>query len=165
MNIINVFFVFALGAITGKILEFFWRLAHERKIISFGFCYGPYLPIYGAGTTILYVISLTSLPVWSKLILFPVTCTILELLVGLFLLQWNKRLWDYSQKKWNYKGVISAFHSFIWFLLGIMFYYSCFPLLLQIESMFQQDTLITLLGGFYIIMGIDVFFSLKAFKK
>ena len=161
MNLFNLFFVFALGAIIGWILEFFWRLIQERKRTPFGFCYGPYLPIYGFGTAAFYIISLIQIPVWSKLILFPLTSTILELATGLLLLKFNTKLWDYSQEKWNYKGVISAFHCFLWVLLGIIFYYVLFPIILIIENSFQHIAPITLLLIFYIIFCIDVFFSVN----
>jgi len=165
MNAHILVFIFAFGSVIGWVLEFFWRFVQEKKIPHFGFCYGPYLPIYGIGTMLLYIISLTQIPLWSKFILFPVACTGLELVVGLFFLKLDKKLWDYSERRWNYKGVISAFHCFAWFFLGITFYYGLFPYFVHIPALLQNSISWPVLGTFYVAFSIDVIFSIYHIRK
>lgn len=48
------------------------------------------------------------------------TITMVELLFGILFFKITKlRLWDYSDKKLNFKGFICLSHSFFWFLLGL----------------------------------------------
>ena len=64
MNILLVIaFLFFVGAMLGWVLEFLFRnlISHSgpraRHFINPGFCKGPYLPIYGVGLTVLFLIA------------------------------------------------------------------------------------------------------------
>ena len=67
-------FLFFIGSVSGWVIELFFRrfisLANpERKWINPGFCTGPYLPLYGFGLCILYLIA--SLESFSPVGNFP----------------------------------------------------------------------------------------------
>lgn len=54
-------FLFFVGSVAGWVLELFFRrflsdANPERKWINPGFCTGPYLPLYGVGLCVLYLI-------------------------------------------------------------------------------------------------------------
>ena len=70
-----------MGAVFGWVLEvlyrrFFSNANPERKWINPGFCTGPYLPIYGFGLCLMYLIAslegwnLIESPFWNKAALF-----------------------------------------------------------------------------------------------
>ena len=55
-------YLFFIGSVCGWCLEvlfrrFFSRANPERKWINPGFCTGPYLPLYGFGLCLLYLIA------------------------------------------------------------------------------------------------------------
>lgn len=55
-------FLFCIGSLAGWVLEVFYRRFFssanpERKWINPGFCTGPYLPLYGSGLCILYLLA------------------------------------------------------------------------------------------------------------
>ena len=139
MNILLVIaFLFFVGAMLGWVLEFLFRnlISHSgpraRHFINPGFCKGPYLPIYGVGLTVLFLIAymetrgIVEATLTNELILFAsmaVTMTLIEFVGGLFLLKvLNIRLWDYSDRWGNVMGLICPLFSLIWALLGAVYY-------------------------------------------
>ena len=63
MNIALVLaFLFYIGSSVGWILELFYRrIVSTKKWINPGFLTGPYLPIYGIGLCMLFLLSLADL--------------------------------------------------------------------------------------------------------
>ena len=63
MNLLLVLaYLFFLGSVFGWVLELFFRKFFsgsnpEHKWINPGFCVGPYLPLYGSGLCILYLLA------------------------------------------------------------------------------------------------------------
>ena len=99
---LSLAFLFFIGSVAGWILELFFRRFFssanpERKWINPGFCTGPYLPLYGCGLCILYLIArLEDLhwianPFWNKILLFAfmaVCMTVIEYIAGIFCLKY-----------------------------------------------------------------------------
>ena len=74
-------FLFFVGSVSGWVLElifrrFFSSANPERKWINPGFCTGPYVPLYGCGLCIMFlIVSLEQYhfidePFWNKAVLF-----------------------------------------------------------------------------------------------
>ena len=115
MNIIvRLLFIFEICATAGWCLEVVYRSLKEKRFVNPGFLNGCYLPIYGIGGTILffaceYLLSFST--IYENLIcIFLISClgmTFIELVGGLIIIkQFNLRLWDYSDNKWNYKNCL-----------------------------------------------------------
>jgi len=134
--------LFFVGSVTGWVIELFFRRFFsaanpEKKWINPGFCTGPYLPLYGNGLCILFLVAmleklhLFGSEVLNKLVLFllmTVMMTAIEYLAGVVLLRVAKvRLWDYSKEKRNIKGIICPKFSFFWGLLGALYYFLVHP--------------------------------------
>lgn len=115
-------FLFYIGSSLGWVLELFFRRFisgnnPERKWINPGFMVGPYVPLYGTGLCILYLVSRLSEsrqianPVWNHiamLVLMAAAMTAIEYIAGILLLKvMNARLWDYSRRWGNVNGLIS----------------------------------------------------------
>ena len=140
MNIfLTLAYLFFIGSLLGWCLELLWRnlMLKKDKWINPGFCTGPYLPIYGFGLCVLYLLAslenyewITN-PFWNKAVLFlamAVGMTLIEYVAGLFCLKFLKvRLWDYSNLWGNVQGIICPAFSAAWAVLGALYYFLIHP--------------------------------------
>lgn len=160
INIIKYLFLFASGAMIGWCIELVFRrfFGKARKWINPGFLSGPYLPIYGTGVVVMYIICEFSMPLYAKLLTIFVTMTLVELVTGLFFLnKYNIRLWDYSKRFMNYKGVVCPLFSLFWALLGVFFYFVIYPYFYsKITMIYNHLELSLFIGVFYGVFMVDL---------
>lgn len=133
-------YLFFIGSVLGWVLELLYRNITQRpeKLVNPGFCTGPYLPIYGFGLCVLYLLAslekfnLLSSPFWNKVMLFvsmAIGMTLIEYIAGVFCLKFLKvRLWDYSDLWGNIQGIICPLFSFFWAILGALYYFLIHPI-------------------------------------
>ncbi len=154
MFIFDFMTIFAAGTLAGWILELIYRtLFSQKKLVNPGFLSGPYLPIYGFGFIFLYLLSIPDIPLYLRIPLFLAGTTILELITGEFFLRFfNLRLWDYTNRRLNYKGLICPRFTVYWTILSLLFYYIIYPKLIILI------TLIT--GNGYSYWGIGFYYGL-----
>lgn len=141
--LLTLAYLFFIGSVLGWVMELLFRnlTAGSKKWVNPGFCTGPYLPIYGFGLCILYLLAmleqyhLISDPVWNRVVLFiamALCMTLIEYLAGVFCLKFLKvRLWDYSDMWGNIQGIICPLFSFFWALLGAVYYFLIHPHILN----------------------------------
>lgn len=113
--------LFFLAAFTGWLWEMGIYLVTEHALINRGTFYGPYLPIYGVGGILLWLL-LQRFHERKLLTLFlsAVVCSALEYGTGAFLeWKWGMRWWDYSGHFMNLNGHICLL-SVVGFGLGGM---------------------------------------------
>ena len=96
--------------------------AKKQQWINRGFMHGPFLPIYGSGAVMMLVVSA---PYQDNLVLTFVSgmigATLLELVTGILMEALFKvRYWDYSSKKFNYRGYICLGSSLAWGVFTIL---------------------------------------------
>lgn len=131
-------FLFYCGAIMGWCIEFIFRnlISHKgprgKYFINPGLCKGPWLPIYGVGVAVMFLITwnvTTKLTVDSPIghviviLSIAITMVLIELIGGLFLLKvLNLRLWDYRNQKGNFMGVICPKFTLVWAGAGAAYY-------------------------------------------
>lgn len=163
--LLTLAFLFCVGSILGWILELLYRNLTRRpeKPINPGFCTGPYLPIYGIGLCVLYLLAsleqfnLIANSFWNKAVLFlamAVGMTLVEYIAGLFMLKYFKvRLWDYSDIKGNIQGIICPIFSLAWSVLGAVYYFLVHPYILDGLRWLSQN----LAFSFFIGMFFGVF--------
>ena len=118
-------FFFFFYSLVGWIWETFYVSVMEKKFENRGFMKGPFLPIYGAGATMILV---CTLPVRRNPVLVfflgMTGATVLELVTGIIMEKLFKiKYWDYSNEKINFKGHISVRSSLLWGAasLGMMY--------------------------------------------
>ncbi|MBR0208046.1 MAG: putative ABC transporter permease [Oscillospiraceae bacterium] len=180
-------YLFFIGSVFGWVLELFFRRFFstsnpERKWINPGFCTGPYLPIYGSGLCVLYLLASLG-DRWSagssapgRLLLFALmalSMTAIEYFAGLALLKWAKlRLWDYSDCRGNVRGLICPRFSFYWAVLGALYYFLVHPHVLRaLDWLAHNLTFSFVIGWFFGVFTLDVAYSahlaahLKAFAE
>lgn len=164
-------FIFFIGSICGYILELFYRRIAGGKWINPGFLLGPYLPIYGFGLCILTVIYLLfyklNVSFILIILLMGICMTIIELIGGLcFLKTGGVKLWDYSDRKWNYKGIICPLFSCIWTLISAFYYFFIGDKILKVLSWFNNNQSFSfVLGIFFGVIIIDLVCSTNILIK
>ena len=180
-------YLFFIGSVFGWVLELFFRKFFsssnpEHKWINPGFCTGPYLPIYGCGLCVLYLLASlgerwdAGSSVGGRLLLFllmALSMTAIEYLAGLALLKWAKlRLWDYSDCRGNVQGLICPLFSFFWAALGAVYYFLVHPHVLQALDWLAHNLAFSfVIGWFFGVFTLDVTYSahlvsrLKAFAE
>lgn len=101
-------FYFFTASLCGFLWEVLIFLVREGHFRNRGFLYGPWLPVYGSGAVLLYLLlnKIKRQPV--KAFLYSLLIgTSLELLIGWVLdYFWELRYWDYSDSFLNFRGYI-----------------------------------------------------------
>ncbi len=174
-------FLFFIGSVAGWLLEvvfrrFFSRANPEHKWINPGFCTGPYVPLYGVGLCILYLIALLegegwiSDPIWNRVVLFAamaVAMTAIEYIAGILVLKIAKvRLWDYSREWGNFQGIICPKFSFFWAVLGAVYYFLIHPYILEALDWLARNLAFSfVIGMFFGIFILDVAHSVQMVNR
>ena len=179
--LLELAFLFFIGSVLGWGLEvlfrrFLSRANPERKWINPGFCTGPYLPLYGVGLCLLYLIAslenwnLIKNPQVNKLALFlamAVCMTVIEYIAGLIALKVGKvRLWDYSREWGNIQGTICPKFSLAWAALGALYYFLVHPHILDALHWLAQNLAFSFVIGFFFgVFSLDVAHSVQLVAK
>lgn len=180
-------YLFFLGSLFGWVLElvfrkFFSKANPEHRWINPGFCVGPYVPLYGSGLCILYLLAaLGDSTGWEdsiggRALLFlvmAVSMTAIEYIAGVGLLKIAKvRLWDYSMMRGNVNGLICPLFSFFWAILGAVYYFLVHPHILDALRWLANNLAFSfVIGYFFGVFTIDLAYSihlvarLKAFAE
>lgn len=174
-------FLFFIGSVAGWILEVLFRrfissANPERKWINPGFCTGPYVPLYGFGLSLLYLIAsvekinLIHNSLWNRIVLFAamaVCMTLIEYIAGVLSLKIMKvRLWDYSNEWGNIQGIICPKFSLIWAVLGAMYYFFIHPHIIGAINWLSNNLAFSfVIGLFFGVFFIDVAHSIQLVAK
>lgn len=180
-------FLFFIGSMFGWCLElvfrkFFSSANPNHKWINPGFLVGPYVPLYGFGLCILYLIAEaekfrfignTAADKALLFIIMAICMTVIEYIAGILLLKiFNVRLWDYSKEWANLNGLICPKFSFFWALLGAFYYFAIHSHILNALNWLSQNLVFSfVIGMFYGIFIIDFSYStnlavkIKSFAK
>lgn len=156
-------FLFIVGCFGGWLLELvFRRLFTVKKWVNPGFMKGPWLPLYGFGVIVMFVISflfIHSFPnsvhfynplgglfgrdyksgatAWDlvPISLMWIGMVTLEFVAGLIFIKGFKvKLWDYSNMKGNILGIICPVFNILWLLVAVIFYYALDPFIYVLST-------------------------------
>lgn len=177
MNILlKLAFLFYVGSTIGWLIELFYRrLVSSKKWINPGFLTGPYLPIYGFGLCILYLVS--SIPIKisdnyiiqdiSIIILMTVAMTAIEYVAGkIFIKILNVKLWDYSDRLGNIESIICPLYSAMWGIVGAIYYFFIHKKIINALEWFSNNLAFSFVIGFFFgFMVVDLAHSLKLAVK
>lgn len=175
---LNFAFLFFVGCEFGWVLELFFRRAVSKShtFINPGFLAGPYLPIYGFGLMCLYFLSerLMFLPASPAIlknfiifVLLMLALTFIEYIAGVIFIDiLHVKLWDYSQNRFNIKGIVCPLFSFFWGVLGSVYYFLIHPYILGALHWFSENTAFSFfIGMFFGIFFVDVCYSFHIVAK
>lgn len=174
-------YLFFLGSLFGWGLEvlfrkFFSASNPEHRWINPGFCVGPYVPIYGFGLCILYLLAemggktgIEASAAGRGILFFcmAVSMTVIEYTAGILLLKIAKvRLWDYSMLWGNIDGLICPLFSFFWALLGAVYYFLIHSYILEaLHWLTNNLTFSFVIGFFFGVFTIDVAYSVQLVSR
>ena len=173
-------YLFFIGSTLGWVAELLYRrflsgANPERKWINPGFCVGPYVPLYGFGLCILYL--LASLgerngvdTVGEKLLLFAgmaLSMTVIEYIAGIVSLKFmHIRLWDYSSQWGNIQGLICPQFSLIWAAASAGYYFLVHPYILNALRWLSENLAFSfVIGYFFGVFTIDLVYSAKLVSR
>ncbi len=167
-------FLFFIGSSLGWVLELLYRNLNGKgdKWINPGFCTGPYVPLYGVGLCILYLLaSLEKYDMFNNLVLnktvlfvaMAIGMTAIEYIAGIVCLKFfNVRLWDYSDFPGNIQGIICPQFSLVWSLLGAVYYFFIHEHILDaLEWLAGNLAFSFVIGLFFGVFSVDVANSTK----
>ena len=179
--LMNLAFLFFIGSVTGWIIELLFRRFisssnPERKWINPGFCTGPYLPLYGSGLCVMYLLSsleeknIIPDPAWNKIVLLlgmALCITAIEYIAGILTLKVAKvRLWDYRTEWGNVNGIICPKFSAVWTVLCALYLFLLHRHVLAALVWFSDHSAFSfLIGVFYGVFVIDVIHSVELVAK
>lgn len=171
MNLFLCFvFIFFIGSLSGWVIELIFRRIVHKTWVNPGFLIGPYLPIYGFGlcalTAIYLLVYKIELPDVFIIILMGVVMTFIEFVGGLTFVNKSVKLWDYSDRWGNYKGIICPLFSFIWTVVGAIYYYFIAGFILEKLKWFNDNLSFSfVLGLFFGVILIDYIYSTQTLAK
>ena len=180
-SILVILFLFFIGCIMGWCIEvifrkFFSKSNPSHKWINPGFLIGPYLPLYGSGLVVLYLLSLIHIdavdshPVLQKvliILIMTIAMTVVEYIAGrIFIIGMNIKLWDYSDEWGNIQGIICPLFSFFWGLIAALYYFLLHPHILNaVYWLADHLTFSFFIGFFYGVFVIDCVVSFNLMNK
>lgn len=178
-------FLFSSGCSIGWVLEvvfrrFFSANNPEREWINPGFLTGPYLPLYGFGLSMLYLLAGLEKQAWlsdplgNKLLLFALMAlgmTAIEYAAGLLCVRVFKvKLWDYSDCWGNLQGLICPLFSLFWAILGAVYYFLIHPHIQKALLWLSHNLAFSFVIGFFygvfvldLVQSTRLIFRLKRF--
>lgn len=161
--------IYSLGSLAGWWLEFFYRgfVKRHHRIVNPGFLSGPYLPLYGTGAVIFYLIGKLPIIFWNKIILIIIAATFMELVTGYFFYKVYKiRLWDYTDQKGNFMGFICPIFSLAWGIIAALFLLFLFEPALAITTFMKNNLHYSFYFGlFYGVFLSDIYNSFNLAGK
>lgn len=121
------FFIFIVCSIIGWIWEVFLNIVVYGTFVNRGILYGPWLPIYGCGAIIVWLITIHVNNPWQVFVISAASCGILEYTTS-FIMEyvWKMRWWNYSGSL-NVNGRINLLVIALFGCIGLFFYYFVIP--------------------------------------
>ncbi len=163
-------FIVFIGSTLGWVLELFFRRIVHGKWVNPGLLIGPYLPIYGIGLLTLsvmyYFLKDTSLNPIVTILLMGLLMTVIELIGGLIGLMNNVKLWDYSDRWGNFKGIICPLFSAVWTAIGGVYYFFLAPVIIRNVEWFGKNLMFSYFVGIFSgVIAIDFVYSTGVYLK
>lgn len=135
--LLNCFFIYSF---MGWIFECIVISIENRKPVNRGFIRGPLCTVYGFGAlSVYYFLQPVSDSFGALFICGAVFATIIELLTAKAMTKlFGDFWWDYSNKPFNYKGVICLESTVCWGLMSVATFVFIHPFVENVVSIYYQ---------------------------
>lgn len=161
-ELIVIFWLFIIGSIIGHIFEMTVVLFQKGYFESRrGLLYGPFIPVYGMGVVLYYLI-LDNIHTEKKSKIYLITM----LLGGIteYLCSYIQEKvfgtisWDYSYLTFNINGRTSLLHCTYWGIAGVLYAVYITPLIAKIKDKSDNDILrwITVIALGFMILNVII---------
>lgn len=166
-HIVSWFWIYS---ILGWLVESIYMSICFKKITNRGIIKGPICPIYGFGALFVYF---TLRPLEGHYVLLyvigAVLATVVEYVVAKLMIHYTGCVWwDYSQKPFNYKGILCLESTLAWGLYTILMFGFLHKVVMAFTDRVGVRTgrvLATMLGTYYIIAFIRAIMSAKDMEE
>lgn len=157
-----LFWIFIIGSIAGFIFEItvvFFQKGHFE--LRQGLIYGPFIPVYGIGAMLYYVV-LNKIKLKNKLQIFLITMLLGGLTEYLCSFMQEKLFgtisWDYSYLPFNINGRTSLLHCIYWGIGGILYVTYIEPLIEKMREKINKNSIriITIILAIFMIFDITI---------
>ena len=157
-----LFWIFIIGSIAGFIFEItvvFFQKGHFE--LRQGLIYGPFIPVYGIGAMLYYVV-LDKFKLKNKLQIFLITMLLGGLTEYLCSFMQEKLFgtisWDYSYLPFNIQGRTSLLHCIYWGIGGILYVTYIEPLIEKMREKINKNIIriITIILAIFMIFDITI---------
>ena len=161
-EIILLFWLFIIGSIAGFIYEVtivFFQKGHFE--LRQGLIYGPFIPVYGIGVMIYYIV-LSKIKTKNKVLIFLITMLLggVTEYVCSFIQEkaFGTISWDYSYLPFNINGRTSLLHCIYWGIGGVLYITFVEPWINNISKKINIKfiKLITIIISIFIIFDITI---------
>ena len=157
------------GSIIGFIIENVRTcITKDQCILRQGLLYGPFIPVYGVGLLILYIIYSRKVFQNKKILINIIVSFVLGFFLGsiveyLFSYAQEKIFgtisWNYSHLKYNLYGRISLSHSLYWGLLGVIFSILLLSPLMKLKTKFDSKRVQKVITVISCLFLVDIIIS------
>lgn len=158
---------FIIYSFLGWVMESIVRTVCEKKLINTGFLHGPFCPIYGIGSIILFLL-LRNFENKLVLLFFSgiIVLTFWEYIVGVMLEKiFKTKYWDYSDQKFNFQGRVCLVNSICWGVLAVLLVKYIHPFIENLVSKVDVTLLYYIIGITSVFMFIDMIISIIKVKN
>ena len=153
--------LFMLCCFIGWFWEVLWEFLKNGNLINSGTMHGPWLPIYGTGSLLIYLLLYEYKDKkWLIFIGSFVICTISEYITSIYLeYTYGMAWWNYTDKPFNINGRICLPYSLVFGLSGLFVIYKLVPFVKKINLKFNKNVLTVICIILLIIFAADFVFS------
>ena len=141
---IVIAYIFFFGCMLGWCIEFFFRRFYrkgnpQKLWFNPGFLTGPWLPVYGFGATVLFILSSVEKSILKSctagipyyIVMFLIMAlfmTLVEFIAGkIFISGMHIQLWDYSNEWGNIQRIVCPKFTLFWGILSAVYYFLLYP--------------------------------------
>ena len=116
MNVYDMFLSFFTYGFLGWCTEVAFAAVKQRQFVNRGFLNGPICPIYGVGAlTVFFLLKPYSDNLWKLFFFGSLLATTLEYFTAVLMNKiFGEIWWDYTDKPFNYKGILCLESSIAW---------------------------------------------------
>lgn len=160
-NFNEIILIFLVCSFIGWFWEGLYELLKNGNLINSGTMHGPWLPIYGSGALLIYLLlNEYKEKKWFIFIGSFVICTIIEFLTSMYLeyvygLSW----WNYTDKPFNINGRICLPYSLAFGLAGMLVIYKLVPFVKKICEKYNKKVITAICIVILAIFTFDFIYS------
>lgn len=161
-ELIIIFWLFIIGSILGHIFEMIVVLFQKGYFEARqGLIYGPFIPVYGIGAIIYYIV-LNNINTKDKIKVFFITMVLGGVTEYLCSFIQEKAFgtisWDYSYLRFNINGRTSLLHCTYWGIAGVVYITYIDPLLEKLKPKINKTSLkvATIILSIFMIFDIGI---------
>ncbi len=157
---VKIFWIFLIGSIIGCIMETIVGLIFDKTFkIRQGLIYGPFIPVYGIGLVLYYIIISNVKDMKKVFVLSMILGGGIEYFCSLFQeICFGTVSWDYTDMFLNIGGRTSLLFCFCWGIAGVFFVKFILPVIKKMDIYICRNEFkyVTLVFAIFMMMNVGI---------